>query len=243
MILKWDGFRLLRLAIIAMIFLFPASVMSHSGGLNSSGCHAGSKPYHCHRSPSEMTKSSSGGNRLKCSSGSTSKDCRNNNVISQTASSNSTAINTDGETVVSKVSSNANVADADGEAITLLGFNYDKSVEEAITNFTLRFGCSDTSLRFYDKCTNDPSILRWNKDAAGEIKSINFRCEAFDGCTYLAGEIFDALNAKFKLLNETSDKYDICGTGIVGEKICVSKGTKSMTLYKAKFRQKPMNFD
>ena len=234
---------MLRLAIIAMIFLFPASAMSHSGGLNSSGCHAGSKPYHCHRSASEMTKSSSGGNRLKCSSGSTSKDCRNSNAISPTAPSNSGAINTEEETFVSEVSSNTNVADIDGEAITILGFNYDQSVEEAIINFTLRFGCSDIFLRNYDKCTGDPSILSWSRDAAGGITSITFRCEAFDGCTYLAGEVFDALNAKFKLLNEISSDYSICGTGIVGEKICVSKSMKSITLYKDKFRQKPMNFD
>mgnify|MGYP006105919915 CR=1 FL=1 len=226
-----------------MIFLFPASAMSHSGGLNSSGCHAGSKPYHCHRSASEMTKSSSGGNRLKCSSGSTSKDCSNSNAISPTAPSNSGAINTEGETFVSEVSSNTNVADIDGEAITILGFNYDQSVEEAITNFTLRFGCPDGFLRTLDKCTGDPSILSWSRDAVGEIKSITFRCEAFDGCTYLAGEVFDALNAKFKLSNEISSDYSICGTGIVGENICVSKGAKSITLYKAKFRQKPMNFD
>ena len=228
---------------MVMIFLCPASVMSHSGGLNSSGCHAGSKPYHCHRSASEITKSSSGGNRLKCSAGSTSKDCRNNNVISQTTSSNSGQTNTNSDKVVAGVSNASNVTSSDGEAITILGFNYDQSVDDAVTNFTLRFGCSATLLKQIDKCTGDPSILSWSKDAAGEIKSIIFRCEAFGGCTYLAGEIFDALNAKFKLSNEISGDFSICGTGIVGEKICVSKGTKSITLYKAKFRQKPMNFD
>ena len=43
---------------------------SHSGGLNSKGCHAGSKPYHCHRRQSEMV-----GNRLRCDLGSRSNDC------------------------------------------------------------------------------------------------------------------------------------------------------------------------
>ena len=28
---------------------FPGASLSHSGGLNAEGCHAGSKPYHCHR--------------------------------------------------------------------------------------------------------------------------------------------------------------------------------------------------
>ena len=48
----------------------PNEVEAHSGGLNSQGCHAGSKPYHCHRSSSEMV-----GNRLRCDLGSRSKEC------------------------------------------------------------------------------------------------------------------------------------------------------------------------
>ena len=28
---------------------FSGSAYSHSGGLDKQGCHAGSKPYHCHR--------------------------------------------------------------------------------------------------------------------------------------------------------------------------------------------------
>ena len=48
----------------------PNQVDAHSGGLNSQGCHAGSKPYHCHRSSSEMV-----GNRLRCDLGSRSKEC------------------------------------------------------------------------------------------------------------------------------------------------------------------------
>ena len=48
----------------------PNKVDAHSGGLNSQGCHAGSKPYHCHRSSSEMV-----GNRLRCDLGSRSKEC------------------------------------------------------------------------------------------------------------------------------------------------------------------------
>ena len=52
--------------------LFGVSkVYAHSGGLDSSGCHGGSRPYHCHRSQSEMV-----GNRLRCDLGSKSKDCK-----------------------------------------------------------------------------------------------------------------------------------------------------------------------
>lgn len=49
---------------------FTGSVQAHSGGLDSSGCHSGSQPYHCHRTPSEMV-----GNRLRCDLGSRSVEC------------------------------------------------------------------------------------------------------------------------------------------------------------------------
>jgi len=49
-----------------------SNVSSHSGGLNSQGCHAGSQPYHCHRSQNEMV-----GNRLRCDLGSRSSECSN----------------------------------------------------------------------------------------------------------------------------------------------------------------------
>lgn len=32
--------------------LFAGPSLAHSGGLNAQGCHAGSRPYHCHRAPS-----------------------------------------------------------------------------------------------------------------------------------------------------------------------------------------------
>lgn len=48
---------------------------AHSGGLNSQGCHAGSQPYHCHRSPAEMRKTPDGRNRLRCDLGSRSVEC------------------------------------------------------------------------------------------------------------------------------------------------------------------------
>ena len=49
---------------------FNRQVYAHSGGLDSSGCHGGSRPYHCHRSSSEMV-----GNRLRCDLGSRSSEC------------------------------------------------------------------------------------------------------------------------------------------------------------------------
>ena len=56
--------------LILPITLSHEIAIAHSGGLNAQGCHAGSRPYHCHRSPSEMV-----GNRLRCDLGSRSKEC------------------------------------------------------------------------------------------------------------------------------------------------------------------------
>ena len=65
----------LLLTLILAVFL-PDVTLAHSGRLNSQGCHGGSRPYHCHRSSSEMTSSGDGGYRLRCAEGSRSKDCR-----------------------------------------------------------------------------------------------------------------------------------------------------------------------
>jgi len=75
------------LGLVLLIWGLSSQVQSHSGGLNSQGCHAGSKPYHCHRSSSEMVPSSSGGYRLECSAGSQSKDCINSGQSSYSTSS------------------------------------------------------------------------------------------------------------------------------------------------------------
>lgn len=56
--------------VLAALSFDPLPAYAHSGGLNSQGCHAGSRPYHCHRAPSEMV-----GNRLRCDLGSRSSEC------------------------------------------------------------------------------------------------------------------------------------------------------------------------
>ena len=38
------------LAVIAIITILSTQAVAHSGGLNKQGCHAGSQPYHCHKS-------------------------------------------------------------------------------------------------------------------------------------------------------------------------------------------------
>lgn len=64
-------YKILVAGIIAAGLLLAGEMTSaHSGGLNSQGCHGGSRPYHCHRAPSEMV-----GNRLRCDLGSRSREC------------------------------------------------------------------------------------------------------------------------------------------------------------------------
>jgi len=43
----------------------PSTALAHSGGLDANGCHAGSKPYHCHRAqaPTPRTNTQSGCNK------------------------------------------------------------------------------------------------------------------------------------------------------------------------------------
>ena len=53
----------------------PVSASAHSGGLDANGCHGGSRPYHCHRSSSDMVTTQSGHNRLRCDLGSRSAEC------------------------------------------------------------------------------------------------------------------------------------------------------------------------
>ena len=215
--------------------------MSHSGGLNSSGCHAGSKPYHCHRSASEMTTNSSGGNRLKCSAGSTSKDC-SNNVSSQSMPSNSGQKNTNSEAAITVLSGTKNVADADGAAITILGFNYDVDQDLAIKSFVERFNCKPYTLS--KECMVDDKLISWSKDSLGAIQEISFNCAAFNGCAYSGSEILQNLSNRFQLVNQVEDnEYQLCDRGVAGERICVRKNSKRIVLSKDKFRQTPMNFD
>lgn len=69
--------RLLVLILSTLVLFQMAAQMTyaHSGGLNASGCHAGSRPYHCHRSPSQMVRTRDGRNRIRCDLGSRSKEC------------------------------------------------------------------------------------------------------------------------------------------------------------------------
>jgi hypothetical protein len=45
------------LASFFLAALIPTQALSHSGGTDSNGCHAGSQPYHCHNSQSDSETS------------------------------------------------------------------------------------------------------------------------------------------------------------------------------------------
>lgn len=65
----------LLLSSLVFLSLESDSAVAHSGGLNASGCHAGNRPYHCHRSPSQMVRTRDGQNRIRCDLGSRSREC------------------------------------------------------------------------------------------------------------------------------------------------------------------------
>jgi len=70
-----------QLVLLVVVLMTSQQAISHSGGLNSSGCHAGSKPYHCHRAQAEMV-----GNRLRCDLGSKSTECNGSGVATPSQS-------------------------------------------------------------------------------------------------------------------------------------------------------------
>ena len=226
------------LTIIFCFILYGSNALAHSGGLNSSGCHSGSKPYHCHRAASDMTKSSSGGYRLKCSEGSRSQDCVNqgegNSVKVPKVENYAPKTN-------EAIGDHTNQLDADGPAITMLGFNYDQTFEETFATFVIRFGCNSFSEEYCLK--DDSKPITWSRDTMGQITKINFTCATFSGCQYTREEIYEAIQRKYELVGDPVDgNAGICGVGVAGEKICVTS-YKHISIYKHQFRLKPINFD
>lgn len=47
----------MKAIILSLLIFFPAATLSHSGGTDSNGCHAGTQPYHCHNSKSDSSVS------------------------------------------------------------------------------------------------------------------------------------------------------------------------------------------
>lgn len=79
--------------VLSGLTLAPSAASAHPGGLDRNGCHAGSRPYHCHRSSSDMRRTADGRNRIRCDLGSRSRECtgRSSSRSSSYASSLSTS--------------------------------------------------------------------------------------------------------------------------------------------------------
>lgn len=86
-------FSTIMAGVIIAISLTPMMSGAHSGGLDSNGCHGGSKPYHCHRSSSDMVTTQGGQNRLRCSLGSRSSECRTSATRSTSSTSSTSTSN------------------------------------------------------------------------------------------------------------------------------------------------------
>lgn len=231
--------------LVLIIIIIPSWLWSHSGGLNSSGCHSGSKPYHCHRSASEMTKSSSGGNRLKCSSGSQSKDCDSGSA-GTSSSKNSMKIDEglDSSKTISEKAPKTVILDPFGEAATILGFNFDENPELAIGRLENRFKCFTTSMFFSSCDKNNETLFSFDSNALGEITRISFNCILFNGCSYSHTDIYQVLNESISLVGNKIETGDaICDYGVAGEEICIRKETKWLIMSRENFRQKPISFD
>ena len=47
----------MRVKLVALMLMIGSQAVAHSGGLDKQGCHAGSKPYHCHKVQKSPPKS------------------------------------------------------------------------------------------------------------------------------------------------------------------------------------------
>lgn len=66
------------LAIVSLTITIPNIVIAHSGGLDANGCHAGSRPYHCHRPQAparNTTRSGCNSNYSGCVPNASDVDC------------------------------------------------------------------------------------------------------------------------------------------------------------------------
>ncbi|WP_082122412.1 hypothetical protein [Arsukibacterium sp. MJ3] len=45
----------MKVSILSLLVFLPVTVLGHSGGTDSNGCHAGSMPYHCHNTKSDSS--------------------------------------------------------------------------------------------------------------------------------------------------------------------------------------------
>ena len=233
------------LTIIFCFILYGSNALAHSGGLNSSGCHSGSKPYHCHRTASDMTKSSSGGYRLKCSQGSRSTDC---NVPSEagdglgtqtevvTGSENKANSNVSSPVIVSSVSTD----------VKMFGVSFAIGIDQMHDILEKRFACAFRFLASADwwmcETGQDGLPVVISVDELDRPNSIRYTCETFDGCGYSQSEIYQYASGQFALQTGYVGNKEFCGIARSGEEVCVWEDG-DIIIYRHKYGSAGLKFD
>lgn len=235
------------LAILVCACIYGLSAQAHSGGLNSSGCHAGSKPYHCHRAASDMMQGSSGGYRLKCSKGSRSEDCvapeqNKSNTKSQLPSKNFEVKQGDNsETELIPVNS----ASSD---VKMFGVSFELNMDEMQTILAERFNCNFMKLNSDSWECRTPEYgvpIKITVDELNRPSDLQYVCETFDGCGYSQKAIYQYASGKFGLpgeIKQGSLGSALCGTANSGEKVCVFPN-RTIFISRHKYGSEGLNFD
>jgi hypothetical protein len=233
------------LAILLCACIYGLSAQAHSGGLNSSGCHAGSKPYHCHRAASEMTKSSSGGYRLKCSQGSRSTDC---NVPSEVGDglSTQTEIVTGSENKADSNVSNPVIVSSVSTDVKMFGVSFEIKIDQMKAILAKRFECDFSFFSTSDWWICETAQKGWpiviSVDELDRPSSIRYTCETFDGCGYSQSEIYQYASGQFALHTGYVGNEEFCGIARSGEEVCVWEDG-DIIIYRHKYGSAGLKFD
>ena len=229
----------IAVSVMIILVLLPDKAIGHSGGLNSQGCHAGSKPYHCHRSSSEMV-----GNRLRCDLGSESAECQSGNRSNSNATSNQ-SINSTTETTPRNI-------DFSADALTIFGVGFDLDIGDAKGILTNRFSCFDwrksnitgSGYEYDCRVKDGGTPVNIKTDTLGRIDSFLFACETFGGCAYTPKQIYSFFKSQNPLVGRPETTEDtICDEGKLGERICFWDYKRYIYFSRNRFKQDSLKFD
>ena len=204
-------------------------LLAHSGGLDSQGCHGGSKPYHCHRSPSEMI-----GNRLRCDLGSKSSECLG------VPSEPKNYINPPNFNIPSQTKKS--FKNSQGKGITIFGVGFGLRFEELQKILKKRFNCDlffSSGNGICDSNINGFNLAYIEFDTSLRPIRMHFNCATYNGCGLNEDEVFSQLNSKYNFVS--MDYFGNCGNVSSGEKICV--GNDRISVLRDKFGASDLTFD